>query len=429
MDLLNLKPNIFNLIENAFKEELPSITFNIQILNLFNHVNFLKNGPVCYLKLKNSGKEFLAHGAFEIFETLPPTKNLDDDQFIFGAEEFPSDKGTNKKLESFFFRPIIVYQKLDNINTEVKIYLDYNKIKNKNELTKFILHVFDLLDFERKKELPKNSISEIIEVPEIDSWKAYIDKITKSIDKSQKVVLSRKKIISFKHPIALDEITNHLYETDQDNQYIFLLKKSATSSFISVSPEKLFSSNNQNIYVDCIAGTRARGTSKHEDQILEKQLIDSEKERNEHLFVANFIQEKLVKLCKDVTMTKAFDILKLKKVQHLHSEFKGTIGDDASSVDFLNLLHPTPAVAGTPTQNALQTIYQLEKSNRGLYAGACGIASKNFTEFLVGIRSIAIEGNTVNIYGGAGIVNQSNYLQEWNETENKMQNFSFLWSK
>ena len=53
-------------------------------------------------------------------------------------------------------------------------------------------------------------------------------------------------------------------------------------------------------------------------------------------------------------MTKAFDILKLSKVQHLHSEFTGKLKSDVSADEILKELHPTPAVAGTPTSFAIR---------------------------------------------------------------------------
>ncbi len=45
------------------------------------------------------------------------------------------------------------------------------------------------------------------------------------------------------------------------------------------------------------------------------------------------------------------------------------------------------------------------------------------TEFCVGIRSGLIEGNTLALYSGAGIVPGSSADEEWNEIENKMSNF------
>ena len=73
-------------------------------------------------------------------------------------------------------------------------------------------------------------------------------------------------------------------------------------------------------------------------------------------------------------------------------------------------------------------IQVLENNQRGFYAGACGFIHNGESEFMVGIRSAYINKNQIHIYGGAGIVNASNYENEWKETEEKMKNFSFLWS-
>ena len=181
--------------------------------------------------------------------------------------------------------------------------------------------------------------------------------------------------------------------------------------------------------MDCIAGTRRRGRTKNEDAILEKELINSKKERSEHLFVANFLEERMKKICSSLTMTKAFDILKLSKVQHLNSEFVGELQDNKSYIDIINEIYPTPAVAGTPSKIAIGHINNIEKSERGFYAGACGYINNENSELMVGIRSIHVKNDKIYVYGGAGIVNGSDYQKEWIETEAKMKNFSFLWER
>ena len=79
------------------------------------------------------------------------------------------------------------------------------------------------------------------------------------------------------------------------------------------------------------------------------------------MFVANFIEEKMKQFASKITMTKAFDILKLSKVQHLYSEFKGEVMGTNSHYDILKSLFPTPAVAGTPSDFAIKNISKIEK--------------------------------------------------------------------
>jgi isochorismate synthase len=423
MNLIDLKCFAIDLIEDGYRERLNSVSINIQILDLFKHIKYLQSGPICFIKEKNNNNEMLAHGAYDVVNDIKNV-NLGDNQIFFGAEKFPTP---NKKAgNSYFFKPIIIYNKKNHgHNIELKINLDYEVIKNKKDLGKFIIYISELLTFTNESNTKMPKISEVIEVPEIDDWKSKVNKVIDTITKKQKIVLSRQKIISYKNDINEASIIDNI--PCKEGQYLFFLKPTNGEFFISVSPEKLFSLSGNKVVVDCIAGTRARGKTNNEDKLLEKELFNSEKERAEHLFVANFLEEKMNIFCDNLTMTKAFDILKLSKVQHLHSEFIGKLKHKSSVQDIINNIYPTPAIAGTPSDYAIENISEIEKMNRNYYAGACGYIGKQAAELLVGIRSIHIINNKIHIYGGAGIVSQSNYKTEWVETEEKMKNFSFLW--
>ena len=425
MNLINIKPIIIKRVEDAIKRREKEIRINLDIINLFQHVKFLNGGPICYFKNKNSTKQILAHGAYQIFNNIQQASGKTSD-LIIGAEKFPTSFPAQG--EGYFFTPIITYTKNGpGHETEIKVRINYDYLKSHKEKSRFVIYISELMTFNNHNENSLPEISEIIEEPEIDDWKARINKAKNNLGRDKKIVLSRKKIVAYKKSITeasyLDQIPFN------DEQYLFLLKPSDNEHFISVSPEKLYSLKNGTISIDCIAGTRKRGITKTEDQLLEKELVGSEKERAEHLFVANFIEEKMNQFASKITMTKAFDILKLSKVQHLYSEFKGQTNSAFSHWDILNSLFPTPAVAGTPSEFAIKNISKIEKSARNFYAGACGYIDGQESEFLVGIRSIYTKNNKTFVYGGAGIVSGSDFQKEWIETEEKMKNFSFLWEK
>ena len=425
MNLIELRSHALDEIEAAYATKKPFVSIKTEIIDLFQHLKYLQSGPVCFIKEKDSDLQFLAHGAYQIFDGLESTK-FSAHEYIFGAEKFPNQFGEFNN--GYFFRPIILYKKDEpGHKTEVKIFLDYEAIPNKKTLSKFIIYISELLTFtnELSGTMPKRS--QIVEVPEIDDWKSKVTKVTSSITDKQKIVLSRQKIISYKSAVSESSLIDNI--PMKDGQYLFYLKPSSGNFFISISPEKLFSLRGNQVSVDCIAGTRPRGNTKNEDSILEKELINSEKERAEHLFVANFLEEKMNKFCSNLTMTKAFDILKLSKVQHLNSEFVGELKNGKSYLDIVKEIYPTPAVAGTPSKYAITNIKEIEKVGRDFYAGACGYIAHQKAELLVGIRSIQVKGDKVYVYGGAGIVNGSDYQKEWLETEQKMKNFSFLWEE
>ena len=425
MNLVEIKPLLITRLESAIKNREPSISINVHIINLFQHIKYLNGGPISFFKNKDSSKQILAHGAYNIFNSIYETEKLSTD-FIIGAEKFPSKLPSEG--DGYFFTPIIIYTKNSiGHNTELKININYDILKSQKDKSRFIIYISELLNFTNHAGNTTPEVSQIIEEPEIDDWKHRVKKAQENLDKSKKIVLSRKKIISFKKNINesafIDEIPFN------EEQYLFFLKISENENFISISPEKLFSLEKNKVHIDCIAGTRKRGSSKNEDQTLEKELINSAKERSEHLFVANFIEEKMKDFADNITMTKAFDILKLSKVQHLYSEFTGHTKNGKTNYDIMRTLFPTPAVAGTPSEFALTNINKIEKTKRDFYAGACGYICDDTSEFIVGIRSIYTKNNQTTVYGGAGIVSESDYQKEWIETEEKMKNFSFIWER
>jgi menaquinone-specific isochorismate synthase len=91
-------------------------------------------------------------------------------------------------------------------------------------------------------------------------------------------------------------------------------------------------------------------------------------------------------------------------------------------LDIVAKLHPTPAVAGVPTEFACEQIRLFETFDRSLYAGPIGwVDCQGNGEFIVGIRSASIEGNKARLYAGAGIVAGSDPDKELAEIQLKLQ--------
>ena len=86
------------------------------------------------------------------------------------------------------------------------------------------------------------------------------------------------------------------------------------------------------------------------------------------------------------------------------------------------MLHPTPAMGGCPRNLALDILKKFEHHERGLYASPLGIIRENGDGiFVVGIRSALVIGNKLYAYVGCGVIEQSNCLDEYEETNNKLQ--------
>ena len=94
-----------------------------------------------------------------------------------------------------------------------------------------------------------------------------------------------------------------------------------------------------------------------------------------------------------------------------------------SDADIVSTLHPTPAVGGSPTREAVAWIRANEPFARGWYAGPIGWVGYDSSEFAVAIRSALIDGTSLSVYTGAGIVPGSDPAREWQEIEDKMGTF------
>jgi len=205
---------------------------------------------------------------------------------------------------------------------------------------------------------------------------------------------------------------------------IFGIQSDESSFFVGATPEYLYQRKNDEIQSQAIAGTRKRDRNIARDSELEKELLCSEKELNEHKFVLNYFKNSFNKLCSDFICAKTPSVLKYSTLQHLFCELKGILKSNINDYDILNELHPSPAVGGTPKLAALKLINDNEQFERGLYSAPIGWFGVDAAKFAVGIRSALVKDNLLSIYAGAGIVKESNSDYEWQEIEDKLENFT-----
>ena len=89
----------------------------------------------------------------------------------------------------------------------------------------------------------------------------------------------------------------------------------------------------------------------------------------------------------------------------------------------IRALHPTPAVCGQSRDSAFTLLNQIETFERGLYGGLVGVMTQKSLELTVAIRSARVQGRSVCIFTGAGIVSDSDYDEEWQELNQKTRAF------
>lgn len=203
--------------------------------------------------------------------------------------------------------------------------------------------------------------------------------------------------------------------------YCFSFGGGGGRSFIGATPERLLRIHRGALHTEAIAGSAPRGLTAGEDARLGRALLDSEKDQHEHRYVCDSILRRLRQLGIEGRTAGAPQLMPLANVQHLHTAIRAEVGEQVHLLDIAGLLHPTPAVGGTPRDAALPEIPILEEMDRGLYAGLVGWFNHlNDGEMVVGIRSALIEGHEASLYAGAGIVEGSEPARENQETELKL---------
>ncbi len=261
-------------------------------------------------------------------------------------------------------------------------------------------------------------------IPNADGWQTRIDEALALIrsEAVEKIVLSRKTIFEFSESIDPIQLTSRLNATT-NHCFVFCLDVGAGNAFVGATPERLFLRKLDELKSEVVAGTRMRGHYAEEDERLGIELLNSDKDQREHDIVRKSIRQKLHKYVDHLIVDSQASLLRLARKQHLLSNVEGKLKPGVDDGTLLNRLHPTPAVGGYPTDNALPEIARIEPFNRGWYAAPIGWISSESAHFAVAIRSGLIENNTLTLFSGAGIVHGSDPAEEWQEVESKIQDF------
>jgi menaquinone-specific isochorismate synthase len=217
-------------------------------------------------------------------------------------------------------------------------------------------------------------------------------------------------------PVALLRRLN----ASASKSYRFCFQPRPGVAFIGVSPERLYKRQDRFIRTEAVAGTRPNTGEIHADSVLADELLDSEKDRREHRHVFDAVRAELARQCNAVHADDDVTVLRLDKYQHLYAGIEGILDTLGTDAELLRGLHPSPAVGGVPTREALDWIAEMESFDRGWYAGPVGWVGCDSAEFAVGIRSALVTGNTLSVYTGAGIVEGSVPEDEWAELESKL---------
>lgn len=188
------------------------------------------------------------------------------------------------------------------------------------------------------------------------------------------------------------------------------------------SPETLVKLENDVLHTFPLAGTRPRGRTDEEDNLLEAELLSDEKELAEHNMLVDLGRNDLGKISKfgTVHVEKLHSIERFSHVMHIGSTVCSKIGEQYDALDAIEAVLPAGTLSGAPKLRACQLIGELEKNKRGIYGGAIGyIGFAGNMDTCIAIRIAYKKNGKVFVRSGAGIVADSIPEKEFEECLNK----------
>jgi len=203
--------------------------------------------------------------------------------------------------------------------------------------------------------------------------------------------------------------------------YMYLLQF-GKDALIGASPEMLVRCTGTRLEYRPIAGTRPRGRSDAEDQLLAEDMLADEKERAEHVMLVDLGRNDLGRVAEygSVHVDRLMKVEKYSHVQHLVTELSARLRPELDRFDALAACFPAGTVTGAPKIRAMQAIAELEHGSRNVYAG-----SVLYTDYAgnldscIAIRTIELSDGVASVQAGAGIVADSVPESEYEETVNK----------
>lgn len=191
--------------------------------------------------------------------------------------------------------------------------------------------------------------------------------------------------------------------------------------FIGATPESLVRLSGGAVVVSCVAGTALRDDDPERDAARARDLATSDKERDEHDIVVRSVRAALAPLCDAVSASEPPRVVAHPNVWHLASEVRGRPRPGTDLLHLASALHPTPAVCGSPRDEARQILAEREPFERGWYAGALGwVDARGEGELSVALRSALVAGDEAWLFAGCGIVAGSDPDAELAESEAKL---------
>ncbi len=382
-------------------------------------------GSVYTLRGRDSGRfaqiRRQAEDLFERTETAPESRDRPPEvrPRVFGGLSFSPSNDSGPLWKGYpagmFYLP-----RYQAIQTNGNAYLTVNETASRHPgALDWARSTLDQLEFTPQ---PPPSVTGIRQRPERTRWLDLVHRLLDRIDSSslRKVVLAQSREIRLGSELSSSSLVPLLRRNGTGtHRFLFDPGLDRRSVFLGMSPEQLVSVEDLQLETESLAGTTEAGSNHRERENLASRLATNPKDRNEHDFVVSSLRDRLEPLTDHIQVGPR-TIRSLPFVQHLSTPIKATLRSRKHVLSLVERLHPTPAVGGVPTRDALEQIRRVEPFDRGWYSGPVGwFDGSGNGRFAVGIRSALVVGREVHLFAGTGTVRGSFPAEERDEVQLK----------
>ena len=319
------------------------------------------------------------------------------------TQGFAPDKSATFPLVQFFI-------------PEHRICINAGQIEYRGTDTRLLDRILDIPASSTPLQLPQSTPD--VEFPE-QAFMGAVAAAKQSMSNSiTKVVLSR--YLGFDYDADLLELFN-VYCLQQQYTDAILMDFGSVGAAIA-SPELLIAIDSGMILANPLAGTRRLGKDAAENNKLAQELLADRKELAEHTLALLLMLKELQPYCEPGTLVvkRLLDIVQSTNIMHLSSELEGRLSAEKHCVDAMLSLFPSAMVSGVPKSESIKLLRDLEPFPRGLFAGTVGWVSGRNCRFAVTIRGMYKYGTRLFVQAGAGVMAESDPVQENEEVKMKM---------
>ena len=192
---------------------------------------------------------------------------------------------------------------------------------------------------------------------------------------------------------------------------------------LSLSPERFVKVSQRQVETRPIKGTRPRGKDAAEDKTYADELLASKKDRAENLMIVDLLRNDLGRTCRigSVRVPELFSLESYPNVHHLVSAVTGELADDKDALDLIGGSFPGGSITGAPKIRSMQIIDELEPTRRALYCGSLlYLDVRGEMDSSIAIRSLLAQNGQIACWGGGGIVADSDWEAEYQESMTKV---------